>query len=184
MGINTVDVVNVGGFTSGQKTFLEFHRMLFCFKPSVGSETNLVTPYAHPGQGVGTSLKAHAALPRKKAPHRGGAFTSSKTGLPDQERESSDSPRLKAFCRVAPSVRFRVRAMLAARVFFLASVFNVRTSSDFHARRLEFLAISLPPGWKNTPCFCSLMLLERKHLNMAGSRLWKSGFVTSGSIAG
>ena len=105
-------------------------------------------------------------------------------GLPDQERESSDNPRLNAFCRVAPSVRFKVRAMLAARVFFLASVFNVRTSSDFHARRLEFLAISLPFGWKNTPCFCSLMPLERKHLNMAGSRLWKSGFVTSGSIAG
>jgi hypothetical protein len=87
----------------------------------------------------------------------------------DQERESSDSPILKAFCRVAPSVRFKVRAMLAARVFFLASVFNVRTSSDFHARRLEFLAISLPFGWKNTPCFCSLMPLEWKHLNMAGS---------------
>jgi hypothetical protein len=63
--------------------------------------------------------------------------------------------------------------MLAARVFFLASVFNVRTSSDFHARRLEFLAISLPLDWKNTPCFCSLMPLERKHLNMAGSRLWE-----------
>ena len=46
--------------------------------------------------------------------------------------------------------------MLAARVFFLASVFNVRTSSDFHARRLEFLAISLPFGWKNTPCFYGL----------------------------
>ena len=141
MRINTVDVVNVGGFTSGQKTFLEFHRMLFCFKPSVGSETNLVTPYAHPGQGVGTSLKAHAALPRKKAPHRGGAFTSSKTGLPDQERESSDSPRLKAFCRVAPSVRFKLRAMLAARVFFRAIVFSVRTSDEVHERRFDFLGI-------------------------------------------
>jgi hypothetical protein len=92
-----------------------------------------------------------------KAPQTGGAWIAGRgSGLPDQERESSDSPRLKAFCRVAPSVRFRVRAMLAARVFFLASVFNVRTSSDFHARRLEFLAISLPFGWKNTPCFCSL----------------------------
>jgi quercetin dioxygenase-like cupin family protein len=70
--------------------------------------------------------------------------------------------------------------MLAAPVFFLASVFNVRTSSDCHARRLEFLAISLPFSWKNTPCFCSLMPLEQKHLNVAGSRLRKSGFVTSG----
>jgi hypothetical protein len=51
-------------------------------------------------------------------------------------RESSDSPRLKAFCRVAPSVRFKVRAMLAARV-----VFNVRTSDDVHDRRFDFLGI-------------------------------------------
>ena len=33
-------------------------------------------------------------------------------------RVSSDSPRLHAFCRVAPSVRFRDLAMLAARLFF------------------------------------------------------------------
>jgi hypothetical protein len=63
------------------------------------------------------------------------------SGLPDQERELSDNPRLNAFCRVAPSVRFRVRAMLATRVFFWASVFNLRTSSGFHACRLDFLAI-------------------------------------------
>jgi hypothetical protein len=56
-------------------------------------------------------------------------------------RESSDSPRLNAFWRVAPSVRFNVRAMLAARVFFLAVVFNMRTSVVVHARRFDFLAI-------------------------------------------
>jgi hypothetical protein len=61
--------------------------------------------------------------------------------LPDQERESSDNPRLNAFCRVAPSVRFRVRAMLAAPVFFRARVFNVRTSVDVHERRFDFLGI-------------------------------------------
>jgi hypothetical protein len=41
---------------------------------------------------------------------------------------------------VAPSVRFSVRAMLAARFFFFACVFNVRTSAVVHARRFDFLA--------------------------------------------
>ena len=62
-------------------------------------------------------------------------------GLPDYERESSDNPRLNAFCRVAPSVRFRVRAMLAARDFLRAIVFSVRTSDDVHERRFDFLGI-------------------------------------------
>jgi hypothetical protein len=35
-----------------------------------------------------------------------------------------------AFCRVVPSFRFRVRAMLAARVLFRASTFSVRTSEE------------------------------------------------------
>ena len=62
-------------------------------------------------------------------------------GLPDYERESSDNPRLNAFCRVAPSVRFKLRAMLAARVFFRAIVFSVRTSDDVHERRFDLLGI-------------------------------------------
>jgi hypothetical protein len=57
-----------------------------------------------------------------------------------QARESNDNPRLNAFCRVAPSVRLSVFAMRAACVFFLASVFNVRTFSVVHARRFDFLA--------------------------------------------
>jgi hypothetical protein len=48
-------------------------------------------------------------------------------GVKLQARESSESPRLNAFCRVAPSVRFKLRAMLTAPVFFRASFFNVRT---------------------------------------------------------
>jgi len=63
------------------------------------------------------------------------------SGLPDYERESSDNPRLNAFCRVAPSVRFRVRTMLAAPVFLRAIVFSVRTSDDVHERRFDFLGI-------------------------------------------
>jgi hypothetical protein len=31
--------------------------------------------------------------------------------------------------------------MLAARVFFLAAVFNIRTSVEVHSRRFDFLAI-------------------------------------------
>jgi hypothetical protein len=62
-------------------------------------------------------------------------------GAKFQARESSDNPRLNAFCRVAPSVRFKVLAILAARVFFFARVFNVRTCAGVHERRFEFLAI-------------------------------------------
>ena len=63
------------------------------------------------------------------------------TGYGHQPRESSDSPRLNAFCRVAPSVRFNLLAMLDAWVFLRANVFSVRTSDDVHERRFEFLAI-------------------------------------------
>jgi hypothetical protein len=49
-------------------------------------------------------------------------------------RVSSDSPRLKAFCRVAPSVLFNLREISAARLFLRASLFNVRTCSAVHAR--------------------------------------------------
>jgi hypothetical protein len=59
-----------------------------------------------------------------------------------QARESSDKPIMNAFCRVAPTVRFNVLAILAACVLFRASVFNVRTSSFVHVRRFDtFLAI-------------------------------------------
>jgi hypothetical protein len=83
-----------------------------------------------------------AETPRKKPRTAAGLLlTSPKRVYRPQPRESRDSPRLNAFCRVAPSVRFRVRAMLAARVFFRAIVFNVRTSDDVHDRRFEFLGI-------------------------------------------
>ena len=63
-------------------------------------------------------------------------------GLSEERyRESNDTPKLKAFCLVAPSVRLRVRAMLPARVFFFASALRVRTCSVVHARRFDFLAV-------------------------------------------
>jgi hypothetical protein len=51
-------------------------------------------------------------------------------------RLSSDKPILKAFCRVAPSVRFKARAIFAAWVLLRASLFNLRISSVVHARLL------------------------------------------------
>ena len=64
-------------------------------------------------------------------------------------RESSDSPILNAFCRVAPSVRFKARAMLAALVFFFACTFNLRMSAVVHERRFNLLAILVIPHLKN-----------------------------------
>src|SRR5262245_38155926 len=54
-------------------------------------------------------------------------------------RVSSDNPRLKAFCRVAPSVLFKVRAIVTARVLLFASFFRVRTSFAVQFRRRLFM---------------------------------------------
>ena len=63
----------------------------------------------------------------------------------DQERESSESPMLNAFCRVAPSDLFSFFAILPAGVFLRAIVFRSRTSVAVQARRFfAFLAI-IPP---------------------------------------
>lgn len=69
-----------------------------------------------------------------------GIFIDLKNCRADIYRESSDNPILKAFCRVAPSLRFKVRAMLFAGVFFFACAFNVRTSAVVQARRFNLLA--------------------------------------------
>src|SRR5215471_6316386 len=61
-------------------------------------------------------------------------------------RESKESPRLKAFCRVAPSVLFNDRAIFPAGVFFRASAFNVRKCSDVQARRFPFRFVMISPS--------------------------------------
>jgi hypothetical protein len=62
-----------------------------------------------------------------------------------QDRESSESPMLNAFCRVAPSVLRNFLAIFPAVVFFFAKLFNSRTSVAVHARRFfDFLAINPP----------------------------------------
>jgi hypothetical protein len=63
----------------------------------------------------GNAGKYHAMLANKeKAPPKRGlreaAFCS-------QERESSETPKLNAFCRVAPVLRLSERAIFAAGVF-------------------------------------------------------------------
>jgi len=62
-----------------------------------------------------------------------------------QERESSESPMLNAFCRVAPSVRRSFLAIADARVFLRANVLSSRTSPEVHARRFFFLFAIKPP---------------------------------------
>jgi hypothetical protein len=65
--------------------------------------------------------------PASTFPHHG-------LGQSRTARVSNERPRLKAFCRVAFSVRLRLRAMLAARVFLPANRFNMRMSRLVHAR--------------------------------------------------
>jgi hypothetical protein len=65
-------------------------------------------------------------------------------------RESSDNPRLNAFCRVAPSLRLRLLATFFADVLFRAADFNSRTSALVQGRRFEFfLAIYGSPVQKH-----------------------------------
>jgi hypothetical protein len=54
-------------------------------------------------------------------------ISSTMTRLTIYARASSDSPRVNAFCRVAPSVRFRAWAILDAGVLLRAKDFKVRT---------------------------------------------------------
>jgi len=62
-----------------------------------------------------------------------------------QERESSESPMLNAFWRVAPSVLLSFLAICDALVFLRAIVFSSRTSAEVHARRFFFLFAIKPP---------------------------------------
>jgi len=67
-----------------------------------------------------------------------------------QARVSRDNPRLNAFCRVAPSVRFRDLAIFFAGVFFRASDLSSRTCTDVQARFFfdAFFMKNLLSGYK------------------------------------
>ena len=70
-------------------------------------------------------------------------------------RVSSDKPRLKAFCRVAFSVLFKARAILAADVFLPARAFNLRICSARHARLFARLLTIWRPQKSGRPTFVS-----------------------------
>jgi hypothetical protein len=70
----------------------------------------------------------------------------------NQERESSESPMLNAFWRVAPSVRFNFLAILEAGVFLFAIVFSSRTSPAVQARRFFVLLAIDPPFQMKAVC--------------------------------
>ena len=80
----------------------------------------------------------------RKSPALARSFsqTFGKTGY---ARLSSDSPRLNAFWRVAPSVLFNFLAIRPAGVFLRASVFSSRTCTDVHAFLFDpfFMRISM-----------------------------------------
>jgi hypothetical protein len=80
--------------------------------------------------------------------------------LENQERESSDSPMLKAFWRVAPSVRFSFLAICDAGVFLRAKLFRSRTSPEVHARRF-FVRFAINPPFQERQ-FVSLTGVEEK----------------------
>jgi hypothetical protein len=71
-------------------------------------------------------------------------FLSSHFGESFPGRVSSDNPRLKAFCRVAPSVLFKLRAISAVRLLLRASLFSVRICSAVHVR-----LFICPPNYKD-----------------------------------
>jgi hypothetical protein len=88
-------------------------------------------------------LNGWRRINKKKAPQLAGLSKSRKCWYQSQARESSDNPMLNAFCRVAPSVRFRVRAILPAVAFLRASRFISRTSLAVQARRFLPFLISI-----------------------------------------
>jgi hypothetical protein len=96
-----------------------------------------------------------------------------KLGTRFQARELRDTPRLNAFCRVALVVCFKVRAMLAVRVFFFASVFKVRTSDAVHSRRFDFLAILKTSDSEMLMVVTGSYCDEKSGKSVVG-RLWKT----------
>jgi hypothetical protein len=70
-----------------------------------------------------------------------------------QSRVLNDTPRFAAFTVVAPGERFNAFAILVVPAFDLAIIFNVRTSSFDHARRITFFFIGSlfrEPGFEHS----------------------------------
>ena len=87
-------------------------------------------------------LSGWSARPREDALGPNPVSLSNCSGeLRRHQRESSESPILNAFCRVAPSVLFNFLAIFVAGVFVFAIVLSPRTSVAVQARRFLDLAI-------------------------------------------
>jgi hypothetical protein len=110
-------------------------------------------------------------------PQSSDADANNAPGARGYARESSESPILNAFCRVAPSDRFNFLAILAAGVFFFAIVFSSRICTDVQARLFVpfFMRIK-------SPCMsagaCNWKLVKRKdqlrEVESGGSSMGKS----------
>ncbi|HXW71786.1 MAG TPA: hypothetical protein VEK34_10150 [Methylocella sp.] len=108
--------------------------------------------FAPPGASRGTSRRRSLAAAKNTAPASRtllepapGSVSETRYVLKNQERESSESPMLKAFWRVAPSVLFSFLAICEAFVFLRAIAFSSRSSLEVHARRFFFLFAITPP---------------------------------------
>jgi hypothetical protein len=66
----------------------------------------------------------------------------------------NDVPNENAFCRTAPSLRFSLRLIVPADVFWRAIVFSSRTSAWVHSRRVAFFFAAM---------FFSSIVLELTH---------------------
>lgn len=95
--------------------------------------------------------KYHDTFPRPKG-RAAPVVRETGIALKNQERESSESPMLKAFCRVAPSDRRSFLAILPAGVFLRAIAFRSRTSPAVHARRFFARLAIKPPFTTKTAC--------------------------------
>jgi hypothetical protein len=63
--------------------------------------------------------------------------------------------------------------MLAARVFFLAAVFKVRTSVAVHARRFDFLVIEVSPvGQRKRPLVAEIKEKQNKKVTAVALSFW------------
>jgi hypothetical protein len=88
-------------------------------------------------------------------------------------RESSDNPRLNAFCRVAPSLRLRLLAIFLAGVLLRAADFNSRTSALVQARLFEFLfAMYNSPNLKRALALAPAVTFDVAISELPRSALW------------
>ena len=86
----------------------------------------------------------YLSLPRERKiglPHVGDRRRSRAGALARYAREFSETPKARAFWRVAPTVLLSALAIFGAGVLLRAIVFNSFTSLLVHSRRFAFLAM-------------------------------------------